>query len=350
MVVSCKTVKDFLVFEANETLSKIIPKLKTDKEVIVFDNGKYLGIVTRKNVLKEGINLPEEKLSNLVYKPASIYEDTSDLDIAKYFIESGAHFLPMLDKEDKNKILCLIHRTDFLESIVGPYMRTTKVSDFANKNVRTISPEDNLAKALSSFHELGLSKLIVFDGRLKGVITLSNVLTYFMHATQITKSNLQGALVKDVMKTDVISIDKDVRLEEAIKLFVEKGVSSIVVLDKNILYGIITKTDILEQYVYAKELESKESTVQISAKFPGINRQDIEDKFSQLDKFNDSSKIFVYYKMGKEKFRGLPLISCRVRMLCPKHNYSMHVEGWGVEHATELAVEKLKRQMGQMRF
>jgi predicted transcriptional regulator len=350
-MMACRTLNEYLVVDANETLSKVIPKLKKDKQVVVFDKEKYIGIVTRKNILREGINLPEEKISSLTFKPPSIYENTSDLDIAKYFIESGAHFLPVLNNDDKNKIECIVYRNDFLKDIVLPNLKGMKVSDIANVTVKTISKEDNLAKALSTFHEYGISKLIVFENaKLFGVLTLSTILGQFMHETQISKSKLQNTLVKEIMKEEVYTIDKDEELYKAINLFVDTNSSSVVVLDNNALYGIITKTDILERFVYALEQEQKQSSIQISAKFPGLNRQEIEDKFLQLEKFGKETKVFVYYKMGKEKFRGLPLINCRVRVIVPKHTYSVSVEGWGIDHATELAVEKLKRQMGDVRF
>lgn len=349
-MVTCKLIKEYLIVNANEPISKIIPKLKSDKQVVVFDNDKYLGIVTRKNVLKEGISLPEEKISNLVFKPPAVYDDTSDLDLAKYFIETGAHFLPVLNKQDKNKIDCVVYRLDFLSEVVTTHFKNIKISEIANTNVKTIEPNDTLAKALSLFHDYGISKLIVYDEGLQGVITLSNILNYFVHSTQISRSVLQNTCVKDVMKTDVISLDKESKVNDAIKLFSEKNISSIVVLESGKLFGILTKSDLLEQFVYESELELKSNSVQISSKFSEINRQEIEEKLLQLEKFSDNCKIFAYFKQGKEKFKGMPLISCRVKVVCPKHLYSVNVDGWGVEHATELAVHKLKRQMGDIRF
>jgi predicted transcriptional regulator len=350
-MIACHMVKEFLIVQANEPLSKVIPLLKKEKQVIVFDNDKYLGVVTRKNILREGMNLPEQKISSIVFMPPAVYDYTSELDVAKYFIETSCHYLPMLNNEDKNKIECVVYRTDFIKDIVHDYMNDAKVSDITNRNVKVILPEDTLAKALSSLHDYGISKLVVYDGKLKGVLTLSTILGQFMHETLVSNSKLQSTLVKEVMKEDVISVDKSERLNKVIKLFVDNNISSVVVLDGSLLYGIITKTDILERYVFALETELKQTSVQISAKFPGVNRTEVEEKFSQLDKFiGEHGKTFVYYKLGKEKFRGDPLISCRVRIIAPKHNYSVHVEGWGVEHATELAVQKLKRQMGDVKF
>lgn len=349
-MVPCSVVKDYLVVSADEPLSKIIPKLKKEKQVIVFKGKKYCGIVTRQTALREGINLPELKIINITFKPPSIFEDTSELDIAKYFVETGAHFLPILNSRDGNKIDGVIYRTDFLKEVVLPYMKKIKVGDIANVDVKTILPENNLAKAVSMFHELGISKLIVYDKQVRGVLTLSNILGLFLGETQMSQSKLHSLLVKDVMKDDVIGVQEGTRIPDVINLFIDKNVSSVVVFDKNNLFGIITKTDVLEQYIYMREQELKQSSVQISAKFPGIDRKEIEDRFTKLEKFGKDCKVFVYYKIGKEKFRGLPLINCRVRLVKPKVSYNVSVEGWGIDHATELAIQKLKRQMGDVKF
>ena len=55
MSFKCNVIKDYLIIDANESVSKIVPKIKKEKQVIVFNKNKYLGIVTRKNILKEGL-------------------------------------------------------------------------------------------------------------------------------------------------------------------------------------------------------------------------------------------------------------------------------------------------------
>jgi len=341
--------KNFVAIQADEVLSKLLPKLKQEKEVLVFDKKKYLGFVNKRDIIRVGINLPEEKVCNLVFKPPTIYENTDELTIAKYFVETGAYYLPVLDLNDKNKILSVIYRDDFLKDVVSPYLKKIMVKEIPSKSIKTIRKEDNLAKALSLFQEFNISKLIVYNDKLEGIITLSNIITMFMHSTQVSKRILQNTLVKEVMKEDVITIEKSALVPKVINLFLEKNVSSVVVLDNLNLFGIITKTDLLERYIYLKEGELKQSSIQISAKFPELDKVDLEKRLSQLERFGKGQiKIFAYYKKRKEKFRGLPLINCRVRVIGPKQSFNTNVEGWGVEHATELAIKKLKRQMGEV--
>lgn len=53
---------------------------------------------------------------------------------------------------------------------------------------------------------------------------------------------------KDIMTKDVISVSGDTGVEELARLFVEKGVSSMPVLDaRGALQGIVTETDLVER-------------------------------------------------------------------------------------------------------
>lgn len=350
MSFNCNIIKDYLVVDANESVSKIIPKIKKEKQVIVFDKDKYLGIVTRKNILKEGLFFPELKINSIVYKPPMITHSTSNLDLAKAFVESGAHFLPVFD-ESKTKLECIVQRTDFLKTI-SEELGNISIIDLVNYNPVTVSENDNLAKVLSIFQEKGISKLVVYDGKLKGVITLSTILGYFMHATQITKSILQNTLVKQVMKPEVITLNKSDTLSKLIDTFIDKNVSSVLITHNNELSGIITKTNILEYYIYSEDLDKYDKPeIHISAKFSGIYKPDVEKKFDSIYKFlQPNAKVFIYYKLGKEKFRNMPLVNCRLRVIEPKNTWNISTEGWGFEHATELAVQKLKRQLGDVKF
>ena len=195
-------------------------------------------------------------------------------------------------------------------------MGNISIIELINYNPVTVSENDNLAKVLSIFQERGISKLVVYDGKLKGVITLSTILGYFMNATQITKSILQNTLVKQVMKREVITLNKLDKLSKLIDTFINKNISSVLITHNNELSGIITKTNILEYYIYSKELDSYDKPeIYVSAKFSGIYKPDVEKKFNSVYKFlQPSAKIFLFtIKEWVKRFRNMPLVNCRLR-------------------------------------
>ncbi len=89
--------KEFQTLDARDSVSKALPILKKEKQIIIFDKGKYLGIATRKNMLKTGLNMPEEKIGTFAYKPPFVTSQIDDLTLAKYFIELGLHYIPIFE-------------------------------------------------------------------------------------------------------------------------------------------------------------------------------------------------------------------------------------------------------------
>jgi CBS domain-containing protein len=53
---------------------------------------------------------------------------------------------------------------------------------------------------------------------------------------------------KDIMKTDVITVSPETTVKELGKMFIEKGISGVPVVDSaNKLYGIVTENDLIRQ-------------------------------------------------------------------------------------------------------
>ncbi|MBQ9622532.1 MAG: CBS domain-containing protein, partial [Treponema sp.] len=60
---------------------------------------------------------------------------------------------------------------------------------------------------------------------------------------------LSKITVEKVMKKQPITIQKDATIEEAAKIMSEKGISSLIVMDGEVLSGILTKTDLFRAVV-----------------------------------------------------------------------------------------------------
>ena len=344
--------ESYMSVKADETISKALSSIKKAKQVLVFKGNNFKGVVTRKNLLRSVGNLSNEKVSKVMITPPYVTKDLSDQDIGHLFIQSGLHKLVVFNDKD---IVGIIKRVDFLEHVVSNKLGKNTIESIANKDVNMILPKDSLAKALSRFRERGVSKLVVFDNKLRGVISLTNILSYFSKTDKISPHNLKNTLVKDVMKNNVYTISETDSIRNAIDLFSKNNVSSLVVkTKKNILnrghvFGIITKTDILTRYL--SFFKGKKFNINIVSKIKNLDKNVVEKKFRSLEKILDKgTSVFVYLKQGKEKFRGLPLVNCRLRIVMPGVSENVSVEGWGIEHAIELAVTKIKRRLTENLF
>jgi len=342
----------YVTISSEDSVSKALGSMQKDKFVIVMKGNSYYGIVSKKSLLRIGVSMPDEKVSTISTKGPNVTKNLNDEEIAQLFVQSG---LPALVVFDKAKILGVISRTEFLQRVVAPEIGSEKIEGVVTKDVITIKPTDTLAKALAIFKEHNISKLVVMDNGVKGVISLTNVLNYFLRSSKLTISNLKSTQVKDVMKEEVYGITSTDTIRKAIDSFSRNHTSSLVVFGnklfnkKNSMFGIVTKTDILTRYL--ADFKKTKVKISIASKIDDVDNTLIIEKLEALGKILDKgTEVFVYVKKGKERFRGMPLINVRLRVTMPGISENISVEGWGLEHATELAIAKLKRRLVEVDF
>ena len=72
--------------------------------------------------------------------------------------------------------------------------------------------------------------------------------------------------VKDVMAKKVISIDYNKTVLDACKVFTEKGLGSLVVVNSGIIVGIITERDVIERVIVKKKNPKKTKIEEVMSK------------------------------------------------------------------------------------
>ncbi len=111
----------------------------------------------------------------------------------------------------------------------------------------TLMPTANLAEARELMHKNKIHHLPVVDdnNRLIGLVTLTNVLAATDSILRDPDNSIQpaGVAVKDIMVTDVATVDERASLRQA-ALFLEKHrIGCLPVVTEGMLKGIITETD-----------------------------------------------------------------------------------------------------------
>jgi predicted transcriptional regulator len=114
-----------------------------------------------------------------------------------------------------------------------------KVGDVGIKEVWTINPDSTLKETAKLFAEKYISGAPVVDnGKLVGIISLHDIAENIDH---IDKK------VKEVMRKNVLTIHKDEKIYDALKIMNKNNVGRLVIVDdNNKIVGIITRTDILK--------------------------------------------------------------------------------------------------------
>ena len=130
------------------------------------------------------------------------------------------------------------------------------VRDFMTKNPIYTNPKELISNVKSTMDREQITKVPVLDdsGKLIGVITKTDLKkTMPSEATTLDIYELSYLLskmtVEKGMKKNPITIQKDATIEEAAKLMAEKGISSVIVMDGDVLAGILTKSDLFKAVV-----------------------------------------------------------------------------------------------------
>jgi CBS domain-containing protein len=130
-----------------------------------------------------------------------------------------------------------------------------KVKEIMAKEVATLKVDDELSLA-EDIMQLGrIRHMPVMDGdRLRGIVSerdlfkasLASVIDYDY---QTKRNYMKTVVIKEVMRTDLVTIYPEAEVVEAGKLMLKHKIGCLPVVQDGRMVGLITETDILRYYV-----------------------------------------------------------------------------------------------------
>lgn len=221
-----------------------------------------------------------------------------------------------------------------IKSLLKPEI---KIRDIMSKLVITVKPNTKIIQVFDLFKKTGHSGFPVIDrDRVIGIITRTEADKAIMH-------NLAHAPVKGFMIRDVITIEPDASISDAVKIMMDKGIGRLPVVENDRLIGIITRTDVLRAlhgntYYTKEKIETKEL---ILRKF----KEKIPFEIQQLLQLTG----FIADELGYSAY----LVGGIVRdlILCYENlDFDIVVEGSAIEVARRLAKSTGARMDAYKRF
>ncbi|WP_320822039.1 CBS domain-containing protein [Reinekea sp.] len=123
-----------------------------------------------------------------------------------------------------------------------------------------IAPDDKFAEAQEILDNAPFSHLLVEQhGRLVGIVSdrdISRKIAGYLKNNQSSNftTQLAGLTIRDIMTTDVLTIDRDTPIGAASVLLLENNISCLpIVDDNNVIEGIVTREDLLKYHVYSEK-------------------------------------------------------------------------------------------------
>jgi len=122
-----------------------------------------------------------------------------------------------------------------------------KISDVMVRRPMVSQEHNSVADVSRMLAVGGFRRLpVVKNGILTGVVTPRDVLAFLKGNRLLNKLQSQKDDVTSIMKRDVITVEPDMDLHEAVKVMISKKIGGLPVVDDHELMGIITERDIVD--------------------------------------------------------------------------------------------------------
>lgn len=153
-----------------------------------------------------------------------------------------------------------------------------------SQSVITIHPDVPVQEAIALMTKEGIRRLPVVDqrGQLIGIVTNLDLL----HASPSDATSLSvwelnylisKITVDEIMSKDVITVAKDLPVEEAARIMADNKIGGLPVLEDHTVIGIITETDLFK--IFLELLGAREAGIRITALMP-----DMQGELAKLTK------------------------------------------------------------------
>lgn len=116
------------------------------------------------------------------------------------------------------------------------------VLDVATLDLITLTAEIDVKTAAKILSEKGIEGApVIQNGIIVGIITLSDI-------TRAIASDLETEKITEIMSSDIITVEEDVMISDAIEIMNKKNIGRLIVMEKDgTPVGIVTRTDLLDK-------------------------------------------------------------------------------------------------------
>ncbi len=337
---------------------------RNPKGLIVTDDGEYEGVISEREVLQSHVE-DDAKVAALT-KPSrnapapKVDRNEHVRETARVLVESNAKVAPVFEDGD----LWGVITDDAILKAVLENLDALTVGDIYTADPVTIEEGDGIGRAINLLREHGISRLPVVNenGYLTGVVTTHDIADFVIRENErMTTGDRVGdnqrmldVPVYDIMNSPVETTTLDQTAQATVETMLEKDYAGLMVTpedDERVVTGVITKTDVLRALTYTEEEHMDVQITNISL-LDTISRdgvvesiQDVSDKYAKMQVVH----AHVRFKQHKEKLRGTPLIHCQIRMRTNKGQVAGTGEGYGAENAFRVALEKLERNVLELK-
>ncbi|MFH1784897.1 MAG: CBS domain-containing protein [Candidatus Micrarchaeota archaeon] len=307
-------IKQTLILETSDSLSKALSQLDESPAVIVTKKGKYYGMIDHQSIGQKVREPHNTRCESVVVKPPVLFETAQLFDRIDAFLTGHYKALPVIDRE--HCPVGITTRVELMKEMLKDRMiPVIEVSEMMSSPAYVVDENDSVGIARRVMKERKTRRLVVTRNRnFVGVVStydissLSNRPNLFVTGRKDIRNqtiNVDNMKISEFLRPDIVLVEEQTTLEQAVRKMILKQVSSVIVVAEGKPVGVLSAIDIFKTI---QDLSKKGIQINIS----GLNEDSrnqyshIEQKISHvLEKFRKTFNIRncnVHVKEGKSAF------------------------------------------------
>jgi predicted transcriptional regulator len=311
--------ENIITVAPEDTLSRIFSYLSSSHDsAFVMENNQLLGVINPYYCIIKKSYPSNTKAKHCLIHPPKVDINYPLKKVAQLIIDSKIHYLPVFSN---SKFLGIISARRILSAIKdADELQTPIKTILINKRpLISVYEDDFLSTALALFKKYRVSKLVVVskDFKLKGIMAYYDLISYLItpkekqhwSGREGNKIPLLKRHVRNFMKTNVLTLTKEDKLNQAAEMILEKKIGSIVIIDpERHPIGIITTNNLLSAFIGRRKLP----TVQVITKDLSKKSWQIVSGFIRLINYRliklrnvSSAKFIIKEKQGTGIFKAI---------------------------------------------
>lgn len=244
---------DVVVLPKDAKLVDTIEKLADNNisSVVIVDKQIPLGIITERDIARiAATSNPAEinnlSVSNLMSKnPVTVYKNADIVTALEIMERNRIRRLIVTDKGGKLK--GIITYSDILKKLEEDFFKVhITIDKVTTRGILKVSPDTSLRMAIHRMSEEKKSCILVILRDTPDTDITTGILTERDIVRMLLKKVPMDTPVKDVCTRNIVYVNQDTVLYDAIKIMHERRIRHLVVVDNRMqLKGIVTQTDII---------------------------------------------------------------------------------------------------------
>ena len=213
-----------------------------DSKVPIYKDGKKLEDVSVARI--EFTSVPQPKECEAAIKVLGNIKDLNlgdTISIGPTPVNNLGVMGEIVGRDDMDNIL-------LVDTTTSRSIPKQTVGDIASRDVISFALDCSVKEAAKKLADKEIDGAPVIDkGKIVGVFTLTDLVK------AIADDN-EGKTVGELMSTNVVIVNEDMKIANAIEVMLKKSISRLIIADNNqVLLGIVTRTDLIDSITNLKQ-------------------------------------------------------------------------------------------------